>query len=1271
MTGRFEGHAHTHYSNLRLLDCINTPEKLVETAYNLGLAGIAITDHESLGASVIIDRLQKQYKEINPEFKIVHGNEIYLTNTRDNGQKYFHFILLAKDELGFKMLKELSSIAWINSYFDRGMERVPTLKSELQKIIQKYGKGHLIGSSACLGSEIDYCILEMYKAEQINNISGKIQYNEQLIKQLEFCKDIFDDDFYLEIQPAQSKEQKIVNDKMRALANYCNSKIIVTTDAHYLTAADRPIHKAYLNSKLGEREVDEFYSYAYLQTEEEVIENLKGTNLDYEELKNNTLEIYNKIEDFSIARKQHCPQVSVPDFLRVKKDIGYPILNSLLNSDNPQERYWVNYCLDKLRELGLYNNEYLNRLEEEADIQKTIGEKLETCIFSYPIFLQKYIDLIWECGSTVGAGRGSACSGLNHYLLGITQLDPLKNELPYWRFLNKSRTELPDIDIDICPSKREEIFAKIREERGELGCIQVCTYGTESTKSAIATACRGYSTEQFPHGIDNDIAQYMSSLIPSERGFLWPIADVVYGNKEKDRKPVKTFLNEVNKYPGLLEIIEKIEGLISRRGIHASGVVFYGNDPYESACFMKARNGAITTQFSLEDAEYVGDVKYDFLVTEIQDVITQCLQILQDHGEIESNLTLRELYNKYLHPDVLPIEDKKLWDAAISGNILKLFQFDSLVGGQTIKTLKPQSPQEMATCNSIMRLMAQEKGGETPTERYKRLKDNLFLWYDEMNRWGLSKEEQRTLEKYCKANYGTPAQQEDMMMILMDQDICGFTLAEANKARKIVAKKKMDEIPKLQEQVLSKAKSAALGEYVWEVLIKIQLGYSFSMIHSLAYSYVGLQTIYLATYFNPIYWNTACLRVDSGLDEDATTNYGKIATAVGNMKNHGIHISLIDINRSQYMFEPDIENNTILYGMKALNGVGGEIIQEIIEKRPYTSMQDFINRTSCNKTVMVSLIKSGAFDQFNDRIENMKEYMQIVSEPKKRITMQNFNGLNERGLLPNELDFQKRVFIFNKALKNVLKNNKYIIENNYYDFYSQFFDIDLLETEDNHLVIDKEIWKKKCYDKAMAPAKTYLTQHKQELLNKLNDELFQEQWNKYAAGTLSKWEMDSLGCYYHDHELREARLSLEQIKEYKDLPQNPIVDYMYTRNGIDFPIYKTCRIAGTAIMKDDTKSIVSILTLNSGVVHVKFNRDYYAKYNRRISEIMSDGTKKVREAGWFQKGSLIVVNGIRKGDMFIAKTYKKTESHQLYKITNIYEDGTFDMTNKRWDEING
>ena len=176
----------------------------------------------------------------------------------------------------------------------------------------------------------------------------------------------------------------------------------------------------------------------------------------------------------------------------------------------------------------------------------------------------------------VGAGRGSSCAALNHYLMGITQLDPIEWDLPFFRYLNDERVELGDIDIDICPSKRPEILRKIKEERGHmfiegipqwakenLGCTLVATFGTEGTKSAIQTACRGYRSEDYPDGIDVDEAQFMSSLIPQERGFLWPIADVVYGNPEKGRKAISAFIHEIEKYPGLLDIVIAIEGLVN------------------------------------------------------------------------------------------------------------------------------------------------------------------------------------------------------------------------------------------------------------------------------------------------------------------------------------------------------------------------------------------------------------------------------------------------------------------------------------------------------------------------------------------------------------------------------------------------------------------------------------------------------------------------------------------------------------------------------------
>lgn len=441
-----------------------------------------------------------------------------------------------------------------------------------------------------------------------------------------------------------------------------------------------------------------------------------------------------------------------------------------------------------------------------------------------------------------------------------------------------------------------------------------------------------------------------------------------------------------------------------------------------------------------------------------------------------------------------------------------------------------------------------------------------------------------------------------------------------------------------------------------------------SSIHGTLYSYIAVQAAYLATYFPVVYWNCAYLRVTSGLEEEASTNYDKIAKAIGDMVNRGIEVKPVDINKSGYMFEPDEENNAILYGMKSLNGVGGEIISEIVQNRPYTSFEDFCERSNANRTATLSLIKGGAFDSFEDRVEVMKKYISSVSEPKKRITLQNFKGLLENNLIPDELNFQKRLFIFNKALRAQKKvGDYYIINYNFYDFYAEFFDTDLLEPVEGTLGIPCKTWQK-LYTKGMKPAKTYFKDHQEEILESYNGLLFQEQWNKYAAGTISSWEMDSLGYYYHDHELARVNKTWYNIVPFNSLSPEPVVVKTFRRNGRDFPIFELTSIAGTVIGKNNTKATINLLTEDSGVVTVKFSLDYFAKYNRRISED-EGGVSKVKEQGWFQRGTMLIVHGFRRGDMFVEKTYRKTKEHGLYKITSIGDGGNMTFTHLRYGEI--
>ena len=1275
-------------------DCINKPKNLVQRAIDIGLSGIAITDHECLSAAIKLNQIQKDCPE---GFKIALGNEIYLVDSRMNGQKYYHFILIAKDKIGFRQLRELSSRAWMQSYFDRGLERVPTLKSEIEEVIGRQ-PGHVIATTACIGGELSNSVLRMEKARTVGDMNEATTAYNQITTFIDWCKSIFNDDFYIECAPAASKDQIIVNKKLVQIAQVYNIKMVIGCDAHYLTKADRYVHKAYLNSKGGEREVDEFYEYSYLQTEEEIKQNLTPSIVElYETMCNNSMEIYDKIEIYDLSGAQKVPSVPIKDYPKVNKKLdSYPTLEYLFNSDDEYDRNWINQCWNKLEEKNILNDEYLKELEYEADIKKAVGDKLGTNVFKYPITLQYYIDLMWDSGSLIGAGRGSSMAGLNHYLLGVTQIDPVKTKLNYfWRYMNKDRVELPDIDIDLCPSKRPLILNKIKKERGQrfnsnidelsrnnLGCTLVATFGTETAKSTILTACRGYRSEVYPDGIDTDNAQYLSSLVPQERGALWSIDEMVYGNKEKGRKPVQLFNQELEKYPGLIEIMFGIQGLINKRSSHASGVIFFDEDPYEVGCFMRTPKGEIITQWDLHDCEWASMVKYDFLVTEIEDKLCQTIKFLQEDGQIEKDLTLREVYDKYFHPDVLPIEDEETWLNIRGGRVLNLFQFDSMSGSQGIKKVQPQNIQELADTNGLIRLMAGE-GQELPMDKYVRFKKNLHLWYDEMRQYGLTKEQQVVLEPYFKPFYGVPISQEVLMRMVMDEKTCGFSLKEANELRKVLAKKQVQKIPIMKDKIIERAETPQMGKYIWECGAGPQMSYSFSVLHATAYSYIGYQTAYIATRWNPIYWNTACLVVNSGsLEEDdieffededgdiigsgkkeSTTDYAKLATALGEIIEQGIKVSLVDINKSDYSFKPDVDNNQILFGMKALSNVNSPAIEEIKANRPYTSIKDFMNKCNLKKTAMISLIKGGAFDNLetewaaavnvNPRILVMSYYISKISEPKSRLTLQNFNGLMERQLIPASLNKQKDIFILNKWLKNYKMKDYYSLEfDKMYRIYCHYCDEELLEVINGVPCIQQKVWDK-VYKAIMEDAKVWMKSHQKELLDMYNTELFKEMWDKYATGNISSWEMDALCFYYNDHELKDVDMSKYGIVDFNTLPREPRIAYRYKRNGQNLPVFELTRIAGTVVSKNDMRHTISLLT-TSGVVTVKFTKDYYARAGRQISEVGSDGKKHVQEKGWFVRGTKLMVTGFRREDTFVAKTYKNSSGHQLYKITDVY-----------------
>lgn len=851
------------------------------------------------------------------------------------------------------------------------------------------------------------------------------------------------------------------------------------------------------------------------------------------------------------------------------------------------------------------------------------------------------------------------------------------------------------------PSKRPLVFKKLREKRGELNVAQVATFGTTSARAAVATACRGYRSKEHPKGIDSDISLYLSGLIPSERGITWSLTECFEGNEEKGRKPIREFCSQFENYPGLKEIALGIENLIVRRGVHASGVIFYNNSPFETSALMKSPGGDITTQFDLHMEEKLGGTKFDFLVTEICDKITVALNLLRQNGYFSECNSLREIYNKYLHPQVLDLKNPRIWEALENGEVQDVFQFNTAIGLQTVQAIKPKNPIEMCAANGLMRLVAPE-GQERPFDRYIRFKNNPKLWYDEMNREGLTNEEQKILEPYYARDYGVPFDQESLMRMVMDENISHFTLAESNNTRKVLAKKKVKEIPVVKEKFISQCPSKRLGEYCWRTMMLPQMSYSFSNVHAMLYSFIGIQTLVIATQWPVIYWNTACLIVNSqSIEEEETTedfleenpseadcqeeleeidddeeesvkkkekkkvktvNYGKVATAIGKMKSVGIEVSPPEINQSAYTFIPDEKKNLIRYGLRGITKVGDDIVKQIIENRPYTSIPDFLSKVKINKPQMINLIKCGAFDNFGPREQVMHEYVDLISDAKKRITLQNMKMLIDFKLIPEEYDFVCRVFNFNKYLKTFKVDDLFLLDNIAMTFFDKNFSIDKLVEDiraESGFAIKQIAWKK-IYDNVMDKIRPYVKAHNQELLEAVNTRLTEDVWNKYCLGNISKWEMDSVSCYFHEHELAHVDNTYYGFSNFFDLAEEPEIERVFEIKGKRVPIFKIHRIYGTVLDRDKMKKLVTLLTPD-GVVTVKIFGEVFNIYDRQISEKGVDGKKHVKEKSTFARGNKIVVCGIRDGDSFRAKKYKATPYHLCELIEEVYPDGKIKM----------
>lgn len=398
-----------------------------------------------------------------------------------------------------------------------------------------------------------------------------------------------------------------------------------------------------------------------------------------------------------------------------------------------------------------------------------------------------------------------------------------------------------------------------------------------------------------------------------------------------------------------------------------------------------------------------------------------------------------------------------------------------------------------------------------------------------------------------------------------------------------------------------------------------------------------------------------------------TNNYGRIASAIGKMKMGGINISPPDINKSSYTFSPDVENSIIRYGISGIVKIGDELIKSIISNRPYSSIEDFLSKVKINKPQMVNLIKAGAFDSFGDRIEIMRQYIESISDIKKRITLQNMKMLIDFKLIPDEYDLQRRVYNFNKYLKKMkLDATYYGLDNIALNFFDKHFDVDNLYPTDkteSGLMIKQTVWDK-IYQKHMDIIRPYVKSHNEELLQSVNNTLISQTWDKYCKGNISKWEMDAVSCYFHQHELEYVNELSYECNNFYSLPEEPEIDTIITIKGKQIPLFKIRRIMGTVLDKNKMKKTVTLLTTN-GVVTVKIFGDVFNHYDRQISEKGADGKKHVIEKSIFSRGNKLIITGIRRDDYFLAKKYSRTPYHLVELIENINSDGSIEVRGER------
>lgn len=896
-------HVHTEYS---LLDGFSPIEKLLDKVEELQMKAIAITDHGSMFGTV---KFYKECKKRN--IKPIIGCEIYTTN-KDHKIKnpenkfYNHLVLLAKNQTGYSNLMKIVSLGYVEGFYYKPRVDKDTLR--------KYSEG-IIALSACLKGEVQESLIR-YGYDKAKDVAKEL-------------KDIYGEDFYLELQNHSSREDMVVMENIPKIANELDIGLVCTNDVHYIEKEDYKIHNILICLQTGKTiEEENKMSYIpgefFLRSEEQ----MKDLFKDYPEAIENTKKIAEMCNVELEFGNLHLPYFAIPE--------------GFTNSS-----YLKKLVFDGL-EKKFANDDRLEEAKERCEYELSVIEKMG--YVDYFLIVWDFIRFAKSQDIPVGPGRGSAAGSIISYCLEITDINPLDYNLIFERFLNPERVSMPDIDIDFCYERREEVIDYVVNKYGEDKVAQIVTFGTMAARNAIRDVGRVLAMD---FKTVDDTAKKVPNLLNINIDKSLEISPE-FRKAYEDNRDVKK----------LVDVARRVEGMPRHTSTHAAGVVI-SKLPIMEYVPLAINKDAVITQFNMTELEELGLLKMDFLGLRTLTVISDCMKYIKKNKDIDVSF------------EDMDENDPKVLSMFTVAQTLGIFQFESQGMRNFLKELKPTKFDDLIAANALFRPGPMN---EIPTYIHNKHNEEDVEYLSPL------------LEDILKPTYGTIVYQEQVMQIV--QKIAGFSLGEADNLRRAMSKKKMkvmedgrkefifgkedEEGNILIEGAIRRGVEENVANKIYDLMIDFAK-YAFNKSHSAAYSLVAMRTAWLKYYY-PVEFLAALISSVMG-------NTSQLSLYIEEARRLDIKIEAPDINYSLDKF--DVKDNSIIYGLKAIKNVGTNLIDQTIisrnENGKFKSFRDFVERiyakdkSAINKRSIESLIKAGAFTSLGEtRATLMLQYQSII-----------------------------------------------------------------------------------------------------------------------------------------------------------------------------------------------------------------------------------------------------------------------------------------------------